>query len=99
MLKFIFKSGNRTVDPKIVRRSPIFARLSSDFVRAIRSTGCPNHMTESSATVLIDTVTSSDWQIIDSCCSDYKKAQLCIDEATLCRFESDKGKPFPAILK
>ena len=25
--------------------------------------------------------------------------QLCIDEATLCRFESDKGKPFPAILK
>ncbi len=73
MFKFIFKSGNRTVDPKIVRRSPMFTRLSSDFVKAIGSTSCPNHKTECSATVLIDALTGRDWQIIGSCCSDYKQ--------------------------
>ncbi len=75
MLKFIFKKGNRTFDPKIVSRSTRFARLSSAFSKDIGFIKCPNHKEECSATILIDTAQSGlDRQIINSCCPDYKQA-------------------------
>ncbi len=75
MLNVIFKNGNRTVNSKIVKTSPMLTRLSSDFTRDIGVIMCPNHKSESSATILIDAVsTSRDWQIINSCCPDYKQA-------------------------
>jgi hypothetical protein len=80
MFKFIFKNGNRTIESKLVRRSPTFARLSSDFTKDFGFITCPNHQRDANATILIDTSsTSYDWQIINSCCPDYKQAlELCV---------------------
>lgn len=75
MFKFIFKNSNRIIESKIVRRFPTYTRLSSDLSKTIGSITCPNHNAECRATILAEAVSPNrDWQVINSCCLDYKQA-------------------------
>jgi len=74
MLKFIFKNGNRTVSAGAVMSSPSSKRLYLGFTETVGPLTCPNHGDGCIATILLDTASpGSDWQIIGSCCPEYKQ--------------------------
>lgn len=77
MIKIIFKNGNRTLSAGEVISSLTCTRLYLDFTEAVKTYSCLNHGSDCIATVLLDIFPASlDWQIINSCCLEYKQIVL-----------------------
>jgi len=88
MLRFIFKNCNRTLTAGQVISSPTCTRLYLEFTEAVKALLCSNHNEACAATVLLDISHSiSDWQIISSCCPDYKQAV----ETAISSFKDGQG--------
>jgi len=72
MVKLIFKDGTNLVDPATGVQPPFLERIKDLFDEALLPLKCPNHLTNSYATLMLNVeYNNSDWEIIDFCCTDF----------------------------
>lgn len=72
MVKLVFKEGSNILDPNAGPHPPMFDRFKTVLSNALSSLSCPNHGSNSYATLLIDVDSeNSTWEIMDFCCPDF----------------------------
>jgi hypothetical protein len=74
MIKLVFKEDTNYVDPNASSQPARFERFRELVNEAVSPLKCPNHGTNSYSTIMLSfDFDNSNWEIIDSCCSDFAK--------------------------